>query len=582
MVNTGHPSRACKLCRARRIKCDETKPHCIKCRKSKRQCPGYRDPFEINLRDETQSTIRKAKAAAAQRRTSRQDDRETSSDESPTKSTHSASGSSAQGRRSPHASDGSWETLTQSAWSSPSSQVASLNRSSRSPTFSNGFGVFDFTYSFNAGGSSVAPVCPGLQTPLDEQATCFFLSNFVLTLSTGQNPGLFSFALKILQAPGIKETPFPMAFTAVSLAALAGRPNSRHLLPKSQIYYSTALVQLKEVLQDKKRATDDATLATAILLSFYEGLASDNESMAGWSNHLDGAKALIRLRGKDVITESTPEGLEMFQLVRSMSIRQNMFGFVANPSVSDVEWWGQHVVSDKSGHVALVLNMKTTLIRAEADALLTSGPKTAGKIDKALDLLRRAREIVTELGRWLENCHPTWPKFVSGWAKEISDDRLDKAATFPGPLYTFPNVWVAGKHLNTNASRILLAGIIVRCVRWICAPSDHTKTDDYAEAMRIGCEEVTNVIASVPYFVTWQGDRTTTPYFPCGAPTSPKAYSGVTALYPLLCTGLSEFVTPRQKKWLCGRLMGMSEAMGIKQAEVFSKFISNQAPPVAA
>lgn len=42
--------------------------------------------------------------------------------------------------------------------------------------------------------------------------------------------------------------------------------------------------------------------------------------MAGWSNHLDGAKALIRLRGKDVITESTPEGLEMFQLVRSMSV----------------------------------------------------------------------------------------------------------------------------------------------------------------------------------------------------------------------------------------------------------------------
>lgn len=322
MVNTGHPSRACKLCRARRIKCDETKPHCIKCRKSKRQCPGYRDPFEINLRDETQSTIRKAKAAAAQRRTSRQDERETSSDESPTKSTHSASGSFARGRGSPHASDGSWETLTQSAWSSPSSQVASLNRSSRSPTFSNGFGVFDFTYpspnqdnsfdfnsawslpaagysipikrvaealgswdfsrsfdgttwgcsdSFNGGGgSSVAPVYTGLQTPLDEQATCFFLSNFVLTLSTGQNPGLFSFVLKILQAPGIKDTPFPMAFTAVSLAALAGRPNSRHLLPKSQIYYSTALVQLKEVLQDRKRATDDATLATAILMSFYE------------------------------------------------------------------------------------------------------------------------------------------------------------------------------------------------------------------------------------------------------------------------------------------------------------------------
>jgi hypothetical protein len=47
--------------------------------------------------------------------------------------------------------------------------------------------------------------------------------------------------------------------------------------------------------------------------------------MAGWSNHLDGAKALIRLRGKHVITESTPEGLEMFQLVRSMSVCNPLF-----------------------------------------------------------------------------------------------------------------------------------------------------------------------------------------------------------------------------------------------------------------
>lgn len=228
-------------------------------------------------------------------------------------------------------------------------------------------------------------------------------------------------------------------------------------------------------------------------------------------------------------------------------------------------------MSDKSGHVALVLNMKTTLIRAEADALLTSGPKTADKIDKALDLLRRAREIVVELGHWLENCHPTWPKSVSGFADDVPDELLEKAAVFPGPLYTFPDVWIAGKHLNTNASRIMLSGIMVKCVQWICAPSDHTMTDDYRDAMAIGHEEVGNVISSVPYFVAWTGDSSTTPYFPCGAPTSPKACSAVTALYPLLCTGLSCFATARQKRWLCSRLRFMGETMGIRQADLFAK-----------
>lgn len=326
MVNTGHPSRACKLCRSRRIKCDETKPHCLKCKKAKRQCPGYRDPFEINLRDETQSTIRKAKAAAAvQKRTSRQDDKETSSDESTT-SNHSPINRSPSNVSplvprqrpwdSPHASESSWET--RSTWSSPTCQVASLGRASQSPVGAFAAAVLDLSlpvttyepsFDFNSAWSlpetslskplrriaksiissfdgamldfsadhdgygnatNSPPLLSGLQTPLDEQATCFFMSNFVLSLSSGQNRCLFSFILKILEWDGIKDTPFPMAFTAVSLAALSGRPNSRHLLPKSRVYYSTALLQLKDAIKDKEKAKHDTSLATAILLSFYE------------------------------------------------------------------------------------------------------------------------------------------------------------------------------------------------------------------------------------------------------------------------------------------------------------------------
>lgn len=318
MVNTGHPSRACKLCRARRIKCDETKPHCLKCKKAKRQCPGYRDPFEINLRDETQSTIRKAKAAAAvQKRAGRHDDKETSSDESPTASDHSPLMPRQRPWDSPQASESSWET--RSAWSSPASQVATLKSSSQSPADAFASAVLDLgapstspaepSFDFNAAwslpgtslsapirriaksisssfdgamlefsvdldgfgdGSGSPPLLSGLQTPLDEQATCFFMSNFVLSLSSEQNRCLFSFILKILEWDGIKDTPFPMAFTAVSLAALSGRPNSRHLLSKSRIYYSTALLQLKDAIKDKDRAKHDTSLATAILLSFYE------------------------------------------------------------------------------------------------------------------------------------------------------------------------------------------------------------------------------------------------------------------------------------------------------------------------
>lgn len=59
MVNTGRPSGACGVCRERRIKCDETKPACLKCIRSGRTCSGY--CHGLKLRDQTQKTIIKAK-----------------------------------------------------------------------------------------------------------------------------------------------------------------------------------------------------------------------------------------------------------------------------------------------------------------------------------------------------------------------------------------------------------------------------------------------------------------------------------------------------------------------------------------
>lgn len=90
--------------------------------------------------------------------------------------------------------------------------------------------------------------------------------------------------------------------------------------------------------------------------------------MAGWSNHLDGSKALIRLRGKDVITESTPEGLEMFQLVRSMS--------VSNIVPAHGSWWSK----------------ETTIF---ADECESHGPNLVNRSDKICLALLPTRQLAT-------------------------------------------------------------------------------------------------------------------------------------------------------------------------------------------
>lgn len=68
MVYTGKPSTGCRTCRLRRIKCDENRPACIQCAKSKRECGGYPDLDDLIFQHQTSSTIKKARRAEAAKR----------------------------------------------------------------------------------------------------------------------------------------------------------------------------------------------------------------------------------------------------------------------------------------------------------------------------------------------------------------------------------------------------------------------------------------------------------------------------------------------------------------------------------
>ncbi|KAK2029743.1 hypothetical protein LX32DRAFT_672724 [Colletotrichum zoysiae] len=577
MVNTGHPSRACKLCRARRIKCDETKPFCLKCAKSKRVCPGYRDAFEINLRDETQSTIRKAKSAALRKaikegRSTEQDEEVKGQPQVKVVEWNPPAAPPPQHRQIniiPVNSEDDWFDRYSNSSSSDVSPSMSY-ASSLSYISTQAPDPFASFKDMEVGAYGMPHT---LQTPLDQQATCYFLANYVLAPPVGVGRGILTFVLPLLNMPSYQVSPLQSAFSAVSMAALAGRPNSRRLSSMAHLHYSKALEDLTRAMQDKMAVRQDTTLASAILLAFYEGLVSDDREMSGFKKHISGATAIVKLRGPHQTQSGV--GLSMFEFVRATAVRQ--YTFFADISLEELAWWARQAICDTVGHQALVLNLQTTLIRAEADSLL-KGARTTDKIDKALKLLQRARGMDDELGVWFDNCPPAWRKVVSGTAANVPDDRIRFVSAFPGTIYDYPNVWAAGKHINTHVSRLLLNQVIVRCIAWVCAPSDHTLTREYIDAHRIGTEQVADIISSIPYFFGWTGDALSTPYFPCGTSEMPKGLAGVSCMWPLLATGSSRFATRAQRVYVKARLANIAEEMGIRQADVFSKQIILEQP----
>jgi len=220
------------------LKCDEAKPHCMRCQKSKRACPGYRDAFELNHRDETKSTKRKVPRAL--------------------------------GRLEPPFFDQSSLNHTARTLIAPLAwakfNTVSISKSTELSECAP-FMMVERSSSGYKGNRS--PRFKHLSIPIDEQASCFFLSNFVLLPQQGAMTRYLQFLIPLLKEAD-PSSPLDLTFSAVALAAFGSRPNSRALLPRAEAHYVRALIRINQALKDPKTAVADSTLASVILLSTFE------------------------------------------------------------------------------------------------------------------------------------------------------------------------------------------------------------------------------------------------------------------------------------------------------------------------
>lgn len=246
MVNTGKPSGGCKLCRARRIKCDETKPACLKCLRSKKQCPGYRDPFEGKIRDETQATIRKFKRTRIvieKEQVLREEGRKEDDD--------ADLGVDVDQDEDVKADVENW-----------TSGYFCRRGRSNTPTSATSTSFSELVHE---------AFVTTLATPVEQQATCFLLSDYVLVSdSPGGRRGHYKFAYKLLTRPEGPSRCLLSAFKAVSFVALASKPGASHLAIEAESHYSKALREVSRAIQDPGQVQRDDTLAAVLLLAFYE------------------------------------------------------------------------------------------------------------------------------------------------------------------------------------------------------------------------------------------------------------------------------------------------------------------------
>jgi len=220
----------------------------MRCQKSKRICPGYRDAFELKLRDE--SKLMKKKLSRR--------------DSSVSENVNDAytAGIYNESFVGPAAA------FSSSVMPPMAPRMFHSRSSSESSTSSQEF-MGDSRSTALQVHRNHPFLTAHMTTPIHQQASCYFLANFVLIPEEGTMRGYFDYIIPLLK----KDKPSPPllhAFSAVALAAFGTRPNSKALLPKADLWYLEALKEITVALKDPNVASSDSTLAAVMLLASFE------------------------------------------------------------------------------------------------------------------------------------------------------------------------------------------------------------------------------------------------------------------------------------------------------------------------
>lgn len=195
----------------------------MQCQKSRRQCPGYKDDFDLVFRNETKATERRARRTLNSKR-----------------------------NYSPN--------------SFPTGEISFaevIDEESLPQVFSH----------LDRRGS--LPLLEALSTPIEEQAPCFFISSYVLGADQSAK-GYFDFLIPMMKIEP-PDSCLTIAFSAVAMASLANRPNAKRtsLFSQAVYQYSKALKATNLALQHPEHQKSDQALASVLMLGFYEVWSSN-------------------------------------------------------------------------------------------------------------------------------------------------------------------------------------------------------------------------------------------------------------------------------------------------------------------
>ncbi|CAN8096117.1 unnamed protein product [Discula destructiva] len=558
MVNTGKPSPGCFACRKRRIKCDTTRPECRKCRKRGWKCPGYRDLNALRIVDETQKQFTRF-----------------SGDKEDDASPSSTGQFDIIRQYVPH--DRTSPARRQDLYSYPS--PVSRRPSPTCNAISHPIHMNRYRYEY----SEAIPRCVGI--PVGEQVYHYFVNNFVQG-SALRNHGYFDFIFPLLanSPPDRNVNPLRLAFSATAMIAFAARQKVPELLPKAESIYLRALEATFSAIGDPHRARDDSTLACVTLLTTFEQLRPSRPSAQkaeAFGSHLDGAVALMKLRGKDLF--KTIVGQKIFAILRSLLASRSLcYGAPLDPELFKLsDYFEQDSSPKRFGELSLrAADLRVTVERYLGGWSPSHPSSNMPTRDKIEALMHAADALEAEYDAHISSLPLAWKAMTLRYMTAADPPIMGGVVRYEGRVDAYADMFICFLLNWSRAARLYMRYCSLRCHAWLLGPeADWRATPEYDAAARLCASLIEDIIASVPY--AFGATRSVQPSMP-GVPYQPPSLAGVFCMWPVFAAASSDFTTDSQRVFLKRTLKYVTEEMGIGQAAILAGYnLRSPSMPIA-
>jgi hypothetical protein len=409
-------STGCATCRKRKIRCDETRPRCNRCKTHGVPCPGYRTPApgEVKFHDETSGIVMQYGGKGTLRRPS------------------ANSIDSDSGHESSFAS-----------WSSSPIDMSTLDQDvDLSVLFlhpsGNGGNPLDF--------GAIYPTPNYLPSPVLEKSQIYskFIDTY-LPKRIGAQDAHFSFLNHLLSTPNLRPE-VTTALDALSMVQVGSTFHDKSLLRSAVRSYSLALTGLVRTIgKGENPVEDDEVLATVNLLASCEFFDEIAQMGDGWSHHIRGSQQLLQARGPESIQSRL--SLLLFLNMRHGALSH---AFIARKAcfLGTPEWravaFRVPIVDNSSLLYDSALQVPAILERW--DQLEEQEEKSLEDIDA---LLRESRRLELEMRSWFQEYQRAAEtggvvlfsladvECFSTFARLVSDRTIDRFFAFPNFMISY-------------------------------------------------------------------------------------------------------------------------------------------------